>query len=90
MIDPGNPGWAHQGITAVLPAHRGHRLGLLTKTEMLYLLITRAPEVRRILTRNAGVNEHMVAINEQLGYQISSVRRDWELDLAAAFPDRQP
>ncbi len=80
-IDPANPGWAHQGITAVLPEHRGHRLGLLAKTEMLELLITRAPALRRIVTRNAGANQHMVAINEQLGYRITSVRRDWEIDL---------
>jgi GNAT superfamily N-acetyltransferase len=89
-IDLANPGWAQQGITAVLPGHRGHRLGLLAKAEMLELLIKRAPDVRRIVVRNASTNEHMVAINEQLGYQVSSVRRDWELDLAGAFPDRQP
>jgi GNAT superfamily N-acetyltransferase len=45
-IDPASPDWAQQGITAVLPEHRGHRLGLLTKTEMLELLIKRAPDVR--------------------------------------------
>ena len=40
--DPANPDWAQQGITAVLPEHRAHRLGPLTKTEMLELLIKRA------------------------------------------------
>jgi len=39
--------------------------------------------VRQVRARNAGANEHMVAINEQLGFRLSSVRRDWELDLAA-------
>ena len=82
-IDAANPDWALQGITAVLPDHRGRRLGLLIKTEMLDLLVRRAPKVRRIVTRNAGGNEHMIAINEQLGYQVSSVRRDWEIDVAS-------
>jgi len=87
-VDRANPEWAQQHITAVLAAHRGHRLGLLIKAEMLESLIKSAPGVRRIVARNAAVNEHMVAINEQLGYQISSIRRDWELDLAAALPTR--
>jgi RimJ/RimL family protein N-acetyltransferase len=89
-IDPANPGWAQQGITTVLPEHRGRRLGLLTKTEMLDIVLKRAPDVRRIVVRNAGANDHMVAINEQLGYQITSVRRDWELDLTATSPAQQP
>jgi GNAT superfamily N-acetyltransferase len=88
--DLANPGWAQQGITAVLREHRGHRLGLLVKVEMLEILIKRAPDVRWIVARNAGANEHMIAINEQLGYQVSSVRQDWELDLAATFPGRRP
>jgi GNAT superfamily N-acetyltransferase len=89
---PSQPGtgWAFQGITAVLPEHRGHRLGLLAKSEMLELLIGRAPDVRRVLTRNADANRHMAAINERLGYQVSSVHRDWELDLAVARAGRQP
>jgi GNAT superfamily N-acetyltransferase len=90
MCDPANSGWAFQGITAVLPEHRGHRLGLLAKSEMLELLIGRTPDVRRVLTRNADANRHMVAINERLGYQVSSVHRDWELDLAGAHSGRHP
>ena len=39
---------------------------------------------RRVLTGNAGHNEHMVAINEQLGYEISSVIRMWELAVSPA------
>jgi hypothetical protein len=34
-------------------------------------------------TITAGPNEHMAAINEQLGYQVSYISRDWELDLTA-------
>jgi GNAT superfamily N-acetyltransferase len=81
--DPGLPDWAFQQVTAVVPAHRGHRLGLLVKIAMLDLLAEREPTVRHILTGNAGLNAHMIAINEQLGYHVTDVYRAWELDLAA-------
>jgi GNAT superfamily N-acetyltransferase len=89
-VDPGEPGWARQSITAVLPEHRGHRLGLLVKVEMLEFLARTAPAVRHIFAHNAGANEHMVAINEKLGFTISSVHRDWELDLTVPVPGSKP
>jgi GNAT superfamily N-acetyltransferase len=76
------PDWAFQGITAVLPGHRGHRLGLLVKAAMLEQLLTREPALRYILTGNAGSNAHMIAINEQLGFTVAGSGREWELDLA--------
>jgi hypothetical protein len=56
-------------VTAVVRAHRGHRLGLLIKLAMLEWLAEAEPEQRWILTGNAETNEHMIAINEALGYQ---------------------
>ena len=79
--DPGTPGWGFQSLTAVLPDHRGHRLGLLVKIAMLEQLVTDRPDVTRIVTGNAGPNKHMVAINEQLGFEVCSVHRRWEADL---------
>jgi len=76
------PDWAFQQITAVLPGHRGHRLGLLVKVAMLEQLLTQLPAVRYIQTGNAGANAHMIAINEQLGFTVAGVGRDWELDIA--------
>jgi len=81
--DPGTPGWGFQALTAVLPDHRGNRLGLRVKVAMLEQLITDRPDVERILTGNAGANQHMIAINEQLGFEVASVHRRWDLDLAA-------
>jgi GNAT superfamily N-acetyltransferase len=81
LTDPGAPGYGFQQITAVLPAHRGHRLGLLVKAAMLELVAEAAPEVTRIVTDNAGSNEYMIAINTRLGFEISGVTRNWELDL---------
>jgi GNAT superfamily N-acetyltransferase len=82
LTDPGAPGYGFQQITAVLPAHRGHRLGLLVKAAMLELVAEAAPEVTRIVTDNAGSNEYMIAINAQLGFEVSGVTRNWELDLS--------
>jgi GNAT superfamily N-acetyltransferase len=62
------PAWGHQQITAVTRKHRGHRLGLLVKAAMLDWLATSEPGIERIVTYNAASNDHMVAINEQLGY----------------------
>lgn len=79
--EPDTPDWAFQQITAVLPRHRGHRLGLLLKIAMLEWLLEREPAVRRIETGNAGANAHMIVINEQLGFTVGGVSRDWELEL---------
>jgi GNAT superfamily N-acetyltransferase len=83
IVEADTPDWGFQMDTAVLPAHRGHRLGLLVKAEMLDLLAAREPAVRHILTGNAESNRHMVAINEQLGFTASAIYRNWELDLAS-------
>jgi GNAT superfamily N-acetyltransferase len=84
--DDGTPGWAFQQKTVVAPEHRGHRLGLLVKAAMLEWLIRDSPEVGRIYTGNAGVNEHMIAINERLGFEVGDVYRFWEFDLPDVAP----
>ena len=50
--------------------HRGHRLGLLLKTEMLLWLRDVEPAVEAVDTWNAESNDHMVGVNEQLGYRV--------------------
>jgi GNAT superfamily N-acetyltransferase len=80
-VEPGTPGWGFQMDTAVLPAHRGHRLGLLVKAEMLDLLAAHEPGIRHILTGNGASNQHMIVINEQLGFTITSAYRNWALNL---------
>src|SRR5215469_9650413 len=69
-IDPERPDWAHQQLTAVTRAHRGHRLGLLVKTAMLEWLAEAEPKLERVATGNAAANEHMIAVNEMLGYEV--------------------
>jgi GNAT superfamily N-acetyltransferase len=81
LIEADTPDWAFQQITAVLSAHRGHRLGLLVKVAMLEQLLACEPAVRCIQTGNAGANAHMIAINEQLGFTVADVGREWELSI---------
>jgi GNAT superfamily N-acetyltransferase len=83
-VEAETPEWGFQMDTAVLPAHRGHRLGVLVKAEMLDLLAAHEPTIRHIMTGNAASNAHMVAINERLGFTVASVFRNWQLDLTAA------
>jgi RimJ/RimL family protein N-acetyltransferase len=68
-VDPDDPEWGHQGLTAVTRPHRGHRLGLLVKAAMLQWLAEAEPGLNRIETGNADSNEHMIAVNEALGFQ---------------------
>jgi RimJ/RimL family protein N-acetyltransferase len=86
-IPPGAPGWAFQGLTAVVRAHRGHRLGLLLKVAMLEQLAEAEPDIQRIITGNADGNRHMIAINEALGYRLlGQPARGWELPVADVLP----
>jgi GNAT superfamily N-acetyltransferase len=70
QVNPEQPSWGFQQLTAVTRPHRGHRLGLLTKTAMLELLAAAEPAMEWIETGNAATNEHMIAVNEQLGYRV--------------------
>lgn len=88
-VDPADPAWGYQELTAVARQHRGHRLGLLLKVAMLEWLAREEPRLRTIITGNADANQHMIAINEALGYQVLDRWRSWQLDvsrLAAAQP----
>lgn len=62
-------GW--QENTLVMPEHRGHRLGLGLKVATHRLLREQAPELRVLATWNSHVNPWMIAINDQLGYEIA-------------------
>ncbi len=68
-VDSEQPTVAHQDDTSVVRAHRGHRLGLLLKAEMLRWLAEAEPQVASIDTDNAESNTAMVRVNERLGYR---------------------
>ena len=68
-VEEERPHIGHQQDTSVVASHRGHRLGLLLKTAMLLHLADTEPQVRTIDTFNAESNDHMIAVNEDLGYR---------------------
>jgi hypothetical protein len=85
--NPANPGWGFQMNTVVTRKHRGHRLGLLVKLAMMELLATTEPQLERITTWNAEVNEHMIAINEAIGYAVwGQPVTQLRLEVAAVLP----
>jgi GNAT superfamily N-acetyltransferase len=83
-VDPLVPAWGHQGLTAVTRAHRGHRLGMLVKVVMLQQLADAEPDLRYVMTGNAGTNKHMISINDEIGFRVFDEWQSWELDVADA------
>jgi GNAT superfamily N-acetyltransferase len=64
------PAIAAQEDTSVLPAHRGHRLGIRMKLAMLDWLRTERPDVESTDTWNSPDNAPMIAINHALGCRL--------------------
>lgn len=69
-LSKADPGKAFIGITMVARAHRGHALGLSMKLATHRALRAAYPECAFVATSNAGVNDHMNAINERMGYRV--------------------
>ncbi len=69
-VDGETPTIAHQLDTSVVRSHRGHRLGLLLKADMMRWLAEAEPQLLTVDTFNAESNDHMVSVNELLGYQV--------------------
>ena len=70
IVDGETSEHGNQLDTSVVGAHRGHRLGLLLKADMLRWLAGSEPRLAMIDTFNAESNDHMVAVNERLGYRV--------------------
>lgn len=70
VVDGERPWLAEQHDTSVVAAHRGHRLGLLLKAEMLRWLAQTQPQLVSIDTWNAESNDHMIGVNELMGYRV--------------------
>jgi RimJ/RimL family protein N-acetyltransferase len=69
VVDGEQPSYAEQHDTSVVRAHRGHRLGLLLKAEMLCWLAAEEPQVEQVHTNNAESNRYMIEVNDRLGYR---------------------
>ncbi len=84
LLPQGSGPRAQQYDTAVVPAHRGHGLGLWVKTAMVRRLRAEHPDVVEIETDNAEDNVHMLAVNHRLGFRSYRRTLEFRLDLPSA------
>jgi GNAT superfamily N-acetyltransferase len=75
------PGPVFQEDTIVLAEHRGHRLGMLVKADLLRRLREVRPDARRVHTWNAEENAFMLGINVALGFWPAGVAGAWQKHL---------
>lgn len=71
-------GLIDQGDTLVGREHRGHRLGMLMKCELLTVARETFPEGTRIVTGNAEENRPMLAVNEEMGFAPVRYAGEWQ------------
>jgi GNAT superfamily N-acetyltransferase len=81
VLPAGLPGRAQQHDTAVLPAHRGHGLGLWLKAAMLRRVGAEHPRITEIEAGTADDNRHMLAVNAALGFRPQHRTVKFRLDL---------
>jgi len=67
--------WQHD--TLVMREHRGHRLGLALKVANTAALVEAYPDALAVSTWNAIENVHMIAINEDMGYELTANASYW-------------
>jgi GNAT superfamily N-acetyltransferase len=82
-VEPDPSDFANQHDTTVVGAHRGHRLGLLLKADMMRWLRDVEPQLRTLATQNAASNSHMIAVNERLCYRVLGRSTEFQRDLEA-------
>jgi mycothiol synthase len=70
--------------TAVIDAHRGHRLGMWMKAVMLKRILDERRKALFIRTGNANTNAQMLAINTQLGFRQAWSACLWQISIADA------
>ena len=80
-LHPDRPTFGGQGDTAVAKAHRGHRLGLLLKVDMMRWLAEAEPQLEVIETWNQAGNDFMISVNESLGYRLDRIFHQYERNL---------
>ena len=79
MIRPGTPDRVWVGDTGVDPAHRGHGLGKWLKAQITDRIRAELPDVRWVITWNAGSNDAMLGINTELGFRAAALHTTWQI-----------
>lgn len=83
FINPSFPDLGQQGDTGVHESARGNGLGKWLKAEVARYLVTEHPDITRFRTGNASSNEHMLAINEAMGFRPHHHTVVWQIDSGA-------
>ena len=80
-VDGERPHLGEQLDTSVVGSHRGHRLGVLLKADMNLWLREVQPQLQTVDTWNAESNDHMIAVNELLGYRVMGRELEFQKSL---------
>ena len=86
VVPRGAPESAWQHDTLVMREHRGHGLGFAIKVANLFAVAERYPAVRWINTWNAEENWPMIAVNEEMGFEVVASSVLWLRTIASASP----
>ena len=81
FVNRHRPAASWQWNTVVLPAHRGRGIGRWMKAAMWQRLRATEPDVTALQTGNAASNAHMLAINNEMGFQPTHLMGCWQADL---------
>ena len=81
VVDGERPELGEQHDTSVVAAHRGHKLGLLLKTDMNLWLREVQPQLVEISTWNAESNDFMIGVNEAIGYRVMGRELEFQKSL---------
>lgn len=79
--EPWTPTAIFQQNTGIDPAHRGQGLAKWAKAAMLLRIRDEHPAVERVITGNAFSNAPMLAINDALGFHVTSSRTEWQAEV---------
>jgi GNAT superfamily N-acetyltransferase len=82
IVEAGEEHHCVQGDTIVDPRFRGHRLGTVLKIANQRRIRQWRPQMRYVWTGNAVSNDHMISINEAVGYRISCHENVYQKKLA--------
>jgi GNAT superfamily N-acetyltransferase len=78
---PYHPDRVHQELTAVDAKQRGRGLGKWLKAALLLRAREAYPDLRVVITENAGSNAPMLAINERLGFKLHRAQMGYQSGL---------
>jgi GNAT superfamily N-acetyltransferase len=79
---PDNPHFIEQELTGVKKKYRGRGLGKWLKSEMLFYIKKRFPDIEFITTGNNDANEAMLSINDRMGYKRYKSEIFFEFDIS--------